>query len=92
MKLFCLVHQVVSSTNGDVTGDDPTAGHSNTPITAPAEVEVVDETKYVFNSTSNFVVFVDQFSRVMREQRSRNCPRLLVIQYLNCQIDNLMLW
>ena len=39
--------QVVSSTNGELGGDDPTAGHSNTPITAPAEVEVVDETKYV---------------------------------------------
>jgi len=38
-------HQVVSSTNGELGADDPTAGHSNTPITAPAEVEVVDETK-----------------------------------------------
>lgn len=32
--------------NGEPGGDDPTAGHSNTPITPP-EVEVVDETKYV---------------------------------------------
>ncbi|XP_041088389.1 casein kinase I isoform X4 [Polyodon spathula] len=39
--------QVVSSTNGELNTDDPTAGHSNAPITAPAEVEVVDETKYV---------------------------------------------
>ncbi|XP_064608223.1 casein kinase I-like isoform X3 [Liolophura sinensis] len=37
--------QVVSSTNGELATDDPTAGHSNTPITAQAEVEVVDETK-----------------------------------------------
>ncbi|XP_013385114.1 casein kinase I isoform X1 [Lingula anatina] len=37
--------QVVSSTNGELAPDDPTAGHSNTPITAQAEVEVVDETK-----------------------------------------------
>lgn len=37
--------QVVSSTNGELGTDDPTAGHSNTPITAPAEVEIVDETK-----------------------------------------------
>lgn len=37
--------QVVSSTNGELANDDPTAGHSNTPITAQAEVEVVDETK-----------------------------------------------
>lgn len=41
------VPQVVSSTNGELATDDPTAGHSNTPITAQAEVEVVDETKYV---------------------------------------------
>lgn len=38
--------KVVSSTNGELANDDPTAGHSNTPITAPAEVEIVDETKW----------------------------------------------
>ncbi|XP_034660030.1 casein kinase I isoform X7 [Drosophila subobscura] len=37
--------QVVSSTNGELNPDDPTAGHSNTPITQQPEVEVVDETK-----------------------------------------------
>lgn len=37
--------KVVSSTNGELGNDDPTAGHSNTPITAQAEVEIVDETK-----------------------------------------------
>lgn len=36
---------VVSSTNGELANDDPTAGHSNTPITAPQEVDMVDETK-----------------------------------------------
>ncbi|XP_035166111.1 casein kinase I isoform X3 [Oxyura jamaicensis] len=35
---------VVSSTNGELNTDDPTAGRSNVPITAPAEVEVTDET------------------------------------------------
>ncbi|KAL3867404.1 hypothetical protein ACJMK2_044607 [Sinanodonta woodiana] len=40
--------QVVSSTNGEFAPDDPTAGHSNTPITAQQEVEVVDETKCCF--------------------------------------------
>uniref|UniRef100_A0A8C4USW2 non-specific serine/threonine protein kinase n=1 Tax=Falco tinnunculus TaxID=100819 RepID=A0A8C4USW2_FALTI len=35
--------QVVSSTNGELNTDDPTAGCSNAPITAPA-VEVMDET------------------------------------------------
>ncbi|XP_046677957.1 casein kinase I isoform X4 [Homalodisca vitripennis] len=37
--------QVVSSTNGELANDDPTAGHSNTPITQQTEVEIVDETK-----------------------------------------------
>ncbi|XP_039491158.1 casein kinase I isoform X12 [Drosophila santomea] len=36
--------KVVSSTNGELNPDDPTAGHSNTPITQQPEVEVVDET------------------------------------------------
>ncbi|KAM6363661.1 casein kinase I isoform 7-T7 [Pluvialis apricaria] len=36
--------QVVSSTNGELNTDDPTAGRSNAPITAPAEVEVMEET------------------------------------------------
>lgn len=39
--------QVVSSTNGELNTDDPTAGHSNTPITQPQEIELLDETKYV---------------------------------------------
>ncbi|XP_070162113.1 casein kinase I isoform X5 [Polyergus mexicanus] len=39
--------QVVSSTNGELANDDPTAGHSNTPITAPQEVDMIDETKQV---------------------------------------------
>uniref|UniRef100_A0A8C7YC19 non-specific serine/threonine protein kinase n=1 Tax=Oryzias sinensis TaxID=183150 RepID=A0A8C7YC19_9TELE len=38
--------QVMSSTNGELNTDDPTAGHSNAPITAPTEVEVAEETKY----------------------------------------------
>uniref|UniRef100_A0A673WZJ2 non-specific serine/threonine protein kinase n=1 Tax=Salmo trutta TaxID=8032 RepID=A0A673WZJ2_SALTR len=38
-------NQVLSSTNGELNTDDPTAGHSNAPITAPAEVEVADDTK-----------------------------------------------
>lgn len=47
VKLYLVLDllQVVSSTNGELANDDPTAGHSNTPITAAAEVEIVDETK-----------------------------------------------
>ncbi|XP_018400938.1 PREDICTED: casein kinase I isoform X5 [Cyphomyrmex costatus] len=41
--------QVVSSTNGELANDDPTAGHSNTPITAPQEVDMIDETKKVIS-------------------------------------------
>ncbi|XP_011497827.1 PREDICTED: casein kinase I isoform gamma-3 isoform X8 [Ceratosolen solmsi marchali] len=37
-------YKVVSSTNGELANDDPTAGHSNTPITAPPEAEMIDET------------------------------------------------
>lgn len=37
--------QVVSSTNGELQGDDPTSGHSNAPITNPAEVETGEVTK-----------------------------------------------
>uniref|UniRef100_A0A8C6NYV3 non-specific serine/threonine protein kinase n=1 Tax=Nothobranchius furzeri TaxID=105023 RepID=A0A8C6NYV3_NOTFU len=41
--------QVMSSTNGELNPDDPTAGHSNAPITAPTDVEVADEPKYEIN-------------------------------------------
>ncbi|KZS04210.1 Casein kinase I [Daphnia magna] len=41
--------QVVSSTNGDLGGDDP-AGHSHTPITAQPEIEMAEETKYETSS------------------------------------------
>ncbi|XP_029430477.1 casein kinase I isoform X1 [Rhinatrema bivittatum] len=37
--------QVVSSTNGELNADDQTGAHSNAPITAQAEVEVVEEAK-----------------------------------------------
>ncbi|XP_011302567.1 casein kinase I isoform gamma-3 isoform X3 [Fopius arisanus] len=43
-------YKVVSSTNGELANDDPTAGHSNTPITAPQEVEMIDETNVCFIS------------------------------------------
>lgn len=42
---FVLFIKVVSSTNGELNADDPTAGHSNTPITAQAELETHSETK-----------------------------------------------
>ncbi|KAG8519176.1 Casein kinase I isoform gamma-2 [Galemys pyrenaicus] len=38
-------NQALNSTNGELNADDPTAGHSNAPITAPTEVEVADDTK-----------------------------------------------
>ncbi|XP_053999301.1 casein kinase I isoform X16 [Hylaeus anthracinus] len=54
--------QVVSSTNGELQNDDPTAGHSNTPITAPQEVDMVDETK------------LEPFST---KKRCRGCGKIL---------------
>lgn len=49
INVMCvLLFQVVSSHNGELAPDDPTAGASNTPITAQPDVEVVDETKYVY--------------------------------------------
>uniref|UniRef100_A0A3B4GF76 non-specific serine/threonine protein kinase n=1 Tax=Pundamilia nyererei TaxID=303518 RepID=A0A3B4GF76_9CICH len=39
------LYLVMSSTNGELNTDDPTAGHSNAPITANPEVEVADDTK-----------------------------------------------
>jgi len=39
--------QVVSSTNGELQGDDQVGGQSNAPITAPADVENTEVTKYV---------------------------------------------
>ncbi|KAL7992924.1 hypothetical protein Chor_017180 [Crotalus horridus] len=62
--------QVMSSTNGELNTDDPTAGHSNAPITAPAEVEVADDTKrscawvhcglYAWIERTRFSLSVDQ--------------------------------
>lgn len=52
--------QVVSSTNGDLTTDDPATGHSNTPITGPVELDAVSETKY-----DEVDAFVDLFSNVL---------------------------
>lgn len=47
--------QVVSSTNGELNVDDPTGAHSNAPITAQAEVEVVEEAKYVCFTNRLFI-------------------------------------
>lgn len=58
--------QVVSSTNGELNADDPTAGHSNTPITQQPEVELVDETKYVlFNILFSFYLSNFIFIKLM---------------------------
>ena len=39
---------MVSSTNGELQGDE-VGGQSNAPITAPADVENTETTKYVFH-------------------------------------------
>lgn len=48
----------MSSTNGELNADDPTAGHSNTPITQQQEVELVDETKYVYKKKNRLKLFL----------------------------------
>lgn len=48
---------MVSSTNGELANDDPTAGHSNTPITAQTETEIVDDTKYEYLNQFLIVFF-----------------------------------
>lgn len=52
------VLQVVSSTNGELNADDQQA-HSNAPITVQAEVEVVDEAKYVSEQTPLCIISID---------------------------------
>jgi len=38
---------VVSSTNGELQGDDQVGGQSNAPITSPTDVDNTETTKYV---------------------------------------------
>lgn len=69
---------MVSSTNGELGPDDPTAGHSNTPITAPAEVEVVDETKYVYDSSVHctLMVLYAALRVVVDNERASRCQNV----------------
>ncbi|RWS15831.1 casein kinase I isoform gamma-3-like protein [Dinothrombium tinctorium] len=77
--------QVVSSTNGELTNDDPTTGHSNTPIAPVVEVEVVSETKYV--CIGFFLILIALFTGVVvfiRKRKRRylaaNDDRVTVVQ------------
>lgn len=58
---------MVSSTNGELANDDPTAGHSNTPITAPQEVDMIDETKLVIVrfSTIRLCLFFCKYDEIL---------------------------
>ena len=56
--------QVVSSTNGELGGDDP-AGHSHTPITAQPEIEMAEETKYKHILFSSFFL-LEAASAIMK--------------------------
>nr|XP_005994159.1 PREDICTED: casein kinase I isoform gamma-1 isoform X3 [Latimeria chalumnae] len=63
-----LRNQVVSSTNGELNADDPTAAHSNAPITAQAEVEVVEE--------ANCVKMLNMWCCCFfKRKRKKNTPR-----------------
>lgn len=77
--IFCIQLQVVSSTNGELNADDPTAGHSNTPITQQPEVEMVDDTKWVEtwvqieSDNSNFsLLFLDVVASLNVRRRSHH--------------------
>lgn len=71
--------QVVSSTNGDLTNDDPATGHSNTPITGPVELDAVSETKYLFHINGddfwlpNATVIKDSIFLWGKDSLSRKC-------------------
>uniref|UniRef100_A0A6Q2YIK3 non-specific serine/threonine protein kinase n=1 Tax=Esox lucius TaxID=8010 RepID=A0A6Q2YIK3_ESOLU len=65
--------QVVSSTNGELNADDPLTAHSNAPITAQAEVEVVEEAKYVFCALS-FVIATSQRGVKMGREETISAP------------------
>lgn len=75
---FCMQFQVVSSTNGELNADDPTAGHSNTPITQQPEVEMVDDTKWVETcvrgepENSNFFLLLDVVASLNVRRRSHH--------------------
>lgn len=70
--------QVVSSTNGELNADDPTAGHSNTPITQQPEVELVDETKYVDNVDDDDDRTTDRSIESQWWSRDRSIDRSIV--------------
>lgn len=75
-----LMVQVMSSTNGELNTDDPTAGHSNAPITAPTEVDVPDETKYEGSSHSHTENTCFSFSVLSNKSKSK----IGAEKHLNC--------
>ncbi|XP_070970082.1 casein kinase I-like isoform X15 [Oncorhynchus clarkii lewisi] len=62
-----LRNQVVSSTNGELNADDPMTAHSNAPIAAQADVEVVDE--------ANCVKMLNLWCCCFKRKRKKNTPR-----------------
>ncbi|KAL0099495.1 hypothetical protein PUN28_020187 [Cardiocondyla obscurior] len=71
-------YKVVSSTNGELANDDPTAGHSNTPITAPQEVDMIDETKKIIRLKRKTCPRCGKLLyRSLRKYISRTCPSLI---------------
>ncbi|KAF0307849.1 Casein kinase I isoform gamma-3 [Amphibalanus amphitrite] len=62
-------NKVMSSTNGELGADDPTAGQSQTPIAVQPDVDVVDETKYVYVSLPGCCCFFRRRKRKSRGQK-----------------------
>ncbi|RLW03630.1 hypothetical protein DV515_00006237, partial [Chloebia gouldiae] len=72
--------QVVSSTNGELNVDDPTGAHSNAPITAQAEVEVVEEAKHVAPRMGQIVIFNSSDPTTQCKEDPGTSPAMFVQQ------------
>ncbi|CDQ63224.1 unnamed protein product [Oncorhynchus mykiss] len=66
--------QVVTSTNGDLNADDPMTAHSNAPITAQAEVEVVEEAKYLRENAQPVVSLRSHAHQPFKREWTRLAP------------------
>ncbi|CAJ0919833.1 unnamed protein product, partial [Ranitomeya imitator] len=65
--------QVMSSTNGQLNADDQTGGHSNAPITAQADVDVIEEAKYVSDLCTHPQSYPSTYAHLIRSHISPRC-------------------
>ncbi|KAJ8790395.1 hypothetical protein J1605_021472 [Eschrichtius robustus] len=72
---------VVSSTNGELNVDDPTGAHSNAPITAHAEVEVVEEANRCLSKRG----FLFQRQQYGAGTQAKGCGRAVAVEGIRPQ-------